>query len=588
MAAIEVHDAEQRCFFAANLIDVQGQKYLVQLGSSAAVAQQRWVQWQLVREAPADCGYFAIAEGNVIEVKCFPDGEAEPHTWFEAVIKSIKGEFIRVHFTGIAGGDEVIEDRERIRPCTTMAAKTKPAFTKHIFPISDPQVLEWFAQHEAKLSHDVCAKSRLVSFTLDRRSSQVKMLGTEKAIASAKMLVDLHGRHVNDMQRMHTEREQLASKLQSEKDKLTTGHRVQFPIERELIGMVVGKGGRCLADAKKASGVDFINISPSGSQPLVSIIGPTQDSVEAARELLEFVTENVPVETEQIGWLIGRGGRNFKDLQERTKVTRLNIDKAKKQVVLVGTRTTVEAAKLYMETHLQFLNEFESERSESEKLRKELRGISIGEENGDHEPSGRGAGRSGGGRGRGRGGAGGSLAVGGRGRDERSGGHEMKQSEAEPLAAAPSANPPARVPPPIANGADSTDGGRGGRGSGSAGGRGGRRGGGTGRGGGTRGVGGGGVASATSGASCGGGGIGGCRAWADQEAESNGPQPRARAPGGRPGGGPRAPTTEPQNGDAAVDGADGHPQRPASARRSAGRPRPVRKEGGGGPTAATE
>ena len=42
---------------------------------------------------------------------------------------------------------------------------------------------------------------------------QILMLGTEKSIATAKMLLELHGKHVGDMQRVHNERELLASKL---------------------------------------------------------------------------------------------------------------------------------------------------------------------------------------------------------------------------------------------------------------------------------------------------------------------------------------------------------------------------------------
>jgi predicted RNA-binding protein YlqC (UPF0109 family) len=119
-------------------------------------------------------------------------------------------------------------------------------------------------------------------------------------------------------------------------------------------------------------------VDPDG--PRVVIFGPTQESVEAAREMLEFVTQRVSVRSEQMGWLIGRNGRNFRELQDKTKVTRLNIDKGSGQVVLVGLKSAVEAALLYMDTHLQYLSEFESEARESEKLRQELRGISVTED----------------------------------------------------------------------------------------------------------------------------------------------------------------------------------------------------------------
>ena len=48
--------------------------------------------------------------------------------------------------------------------------------------------------------------------------------------------------------------------------------------------------------------------------------------------------------------------------------------------MLVGTRTAVDSALAYMDTHLQYLSEFEHEARESERLRRELRGITLQEE----------------------------------------------------------------------------------------------------------------------------------------------------------------------------------------------------------------
>ena len=91
--------------------------------------------------------------------------------------------------------------------------------------------------------------------------AQIRILGTEKAIANAKMLIELHGKHVSDMQRVYSEREQLSAKLQQERDRLTTGCRLDFPIERELIGLVVGKNGATIQAARKATGVHRVEVS---------------------------------------------------------------------------------------------------------------------------------------------------------------------------------------------------------------------------------------------------------------------------------------------------------------------------------------
>lgn len=107
----------------------------------------------------------------------------------------------------------------------------------------------------------MCNKSRVISLVVEKNLAQIRMLGTEKAIANAKMLVELHGKHVGDMHRVHTEREQLSAKLQQERDRLMTGCRLEFPIEKELIGLVVGKSGATIRAAQKAAGVDRVEVS---------------------------------------------------------------------------------------------------------------------------------------------------------------------------------------------------------------------------------------------------------------------------------------------------------------------------------------
>ncbi|KAL3902795.1 MAG: hypothetical protein SGPRY_011922 [Prymnesium sp.] len=315
-----------------------------------------------------------------VEVNVPVDGE---ETWWDAEVKQIKGDFTKVHFLGGGYPDDVV-DAAVIRACTApAAAATTNIYVKHVIPLPDNKVRRLF-ETDPRIFEDVRCKSGIIALNMEStaKSAQLKLIGVAKATTKAKMLLELHIRHQTDKLRIASERALLATKLEAEKEKVMTGARVEFPISRDVIGLVVGKGGKNIVDTQKATGVDRVEVDPQG--PRVIIVGPTQDSVEAARELLEFVTERVDVKPEQIGWLIGRGGKHFKEMQEKTKVSRINLDKTLGQVVLVGTRTSVEAAMLYMETHLQYLPEFENETQESDKLRQELRNISIADSDLSH------------------------------------------------------------------------------------------------------------------------------------------------------------------------------------------------------------
>lgn len=303
------------------------------------------------------------------------ESSMEPPVWWEARVLSIRGEFCKCRFLCGHFADEAIE-QEAIRPAQPVcSSSSKPCYTKTVVSLPNDKSHAWFLQNEPRVASDVRHKAGLLSVVVDKTKPVVSLIGSAKAMTNAKMLLELHMKHLVDMARLHAEREALTTRLEEEKERRDTCVRIEFPIDKELIGLVIGKSGKTLADAKKQAGVDVIDIDTRG--PRVVVIGPTKESCDAARELLEFVSESVPVEPEQVGWLIGRSGRNFKELQERTRVARLSVDKVTNAITMVGTTSAVEAARLYIDTHLHYLAEFDAEVAESDKLRRELRGIAI-------------------------------------------------------------------------------------------------------------------------------------------------------------------------------------------------------------------
>ncbi|KAL1527303.1 hypothetical protein AB1Y20_015975 [Prymnesium parvum] len=367
---VEVQDVEQKCWHTARITDVSKDRVEVAFDVQGLPGPQKsWVPWEKVREVQKSAP-LELKEGMQVEVNVPVDGEA---TWWGAQVKQVKGDFAKVHFLGGGYPDDVV-DVATLRACGS-GTLNRNMYLKHTMSLKDDDLLSWF-QRNSKIVEDVRTKSGLLALLVESsRPAQLRLIGTEKSIGTAKMLLELHIKHQTEMARFASGRAQLANKLEAEKEKLTHGCRIEFPITRDVLGLVVGKGGKNILETKRATGIDRVDVDPEG--PRVVIIGPTQQSVDAARERLEFVIERIDVKSEQVGWLIGRGGKHFKELQEKTKLTRLNVDKSLSQVVLVGTKSAVEAAILYMETHLQYLPEFETEAQRSEQLRRELRNFSI-------------------------------------------------------------------------------------------------------------------------------------------------------------------------------------------------------------------
>ena len=134
----------------------------------------------------------------------------------------------------------------------------------------------------------------MAQVTVDRKKAQVTLIGAAKQMGNAKMLLELHMKHQGDMARLHSARGLLEDKLQSERTKRDTGVTIEFPVDKELLGLVIGPKGKTIEDAKRASGVHFVEVNPN--PPRVRVTGPTAESCEAAREVLEFVSVRPPLD----------------------------------------------------------------------------------------------------------------------------------------------------------------------------------------------------------------------------------------------------------------------------------------------------
>ena len=138
---------------------------------------------------PASC---ALRQGAIVEVEVKADGESEPASWWEAEVKEMRDDFIKVRF--LAGGDSIVESL-RIRPAFSRGvAPASAPLAKQTIKLTDG-LLAWWVLNETRVVADVMPKSQLLAMTLDANAKAMTLFGSEKSIATAKMLVDIHAKH---------------------------------------------------------------------------------------------------------------------------------------------------------------------------------------------------------------------------------------------------------------------------------------------------------------------------------------------------------------------------------------------------------
>ena len=111
--------------------------------------------------------------------------------------------------------------------------------------------------------------------------------------------------------RRKAELDRIHAALLEEKKRLQASFKVAFQTQPELIGYVIGKNGSNLARAKEITGVKRLDIKECE----VTIHAETFEAAELARDLLEIESLDVPVTSRERRLIIGRGGKNVRDLQ---------------------------------------------------------------------------------------------------------------------------------------------------------------------------------------------------------------------------------------------------------------------------------
>lgn len=156
---------------------------------------------------------------------------------------------------------------------------------------------------------------------------------------------------------MRDEKEKLAQQLQEQRKKVESGYRVEFPIEKDLVGLAVGKKGANIRRVKEEAGrtikvyiswliecvlgVDVIKVNDEDE--VVIIIGKDEDCVNQvcayylaqeingkltsvqARAMLEFIRIDYDVPDGFSGLLIGKKGENINRLAEKSGCSRMKV-----------------------------------------------------------------------------------------------------------------------------------------------------------------------------------------------------------------------------------------------------------------------
>lgn len=143
--------------------------------------------------------------------------------------------------------------------------------------------------------------------------------------------------------------EKLQQILDERRRKMHNAVRLSFEVPRIFGGAIVGKGGSNIRKAREVEGIISIEVSKPGDSGddggemcNVSVLAESSDAAESARDILEFTEETVTLSRRAGSLLVGRGGKNLKNLRDSSGVLRIAVNEG--VCTIVGCRRGVEQA----------------------------------------------------------------------------------------------------------------------------------------------------------------------------------------------------------------------------------------------------
>lgn len=103
-----------------------------------------------------------------------------------------------------------------------------------------------------------------------------------------------------------------------------------FTLESGFVGRIIGKKGENINRIRDEYEVKiFIEDPPEHDrmqQTTITVSGPSADAVRKAREEMEFVTIKVPIDHDQVGWIVGKGYQNLQDISKKADLQYARFD----------------------------------------------------------------------------------------------------------------------------------------------------------------------------------------------------------------------------------------------------------------------
>lgn len=369
--AVEVRkSATSNVWYNATLVDASEKGVRVSFEGQVWPTQQ--FSFDCVRRPPPahQTQGFDPQVDSAVEV-LHPATEEAPSGWQLGRVTDIKNKcfyFVTFEATQRSAGERSppprIVELGSLRKASATTSIEAKEMTRRQVPV-DKILHEWIRSEDfAGCLQDVQLKSGLLAVSCSHATDpaakgqpKISLLGDAHAVdLGEKLLRDVHFKHQALMQHFNEQREKMLAHLRELQEQWNTQKKECFAVETQFVGRIIGKEGSNIKRIREEYDVEIWVPKESHSEETwITVTGKTAEAARKAREEMEFMTVKIEVEPGQVGFFIGKQYGNLREISEKCELAYARFDDKTSSIELCGLSNQVEAAKMMIMVHRDYL-----------------------------------------------------------------------------------------------------------------------------------------------------------------------------------------------------------------------------------------
>jgi len=312
--------------------------------------------------------------------------EASPSGWCIGHLKKIaNGSFYFVALEGVPRGqaDKIVQ-RDGLRNVSTEPPIDVCSLIRRKIPVHR-DLHTWIRSQDCLgCLSDVQTRGRLLGAScIDGGDSDVPyvlLVGDERAVdLGEKLLEEIHFKHQVNMQRFQLHREKLMEMIAHHESHHQARHSETISVESGFVGRIIGKKGENIKRLQEEHSVNISIKDPDDynkdSMTTIVIHGSSSEQVRKAREEIEYVVVRIPVEQEQVGWIVGRQYKRLTDIAKKAELHYARFNDKECAIELCGLRHQIEDAKMLISAQRDYLEVHQGMNEEHRAIQQEFEAL---------------------------------------------------------------------------------------------------------------------------------------------------------------------------------------------------------------------